>query len=470
MITTSQPEATPSIQQLLPIFQQMLPAPFIQDLANTAYSPKRCYQRLFGPLLLVWCLVFQRLNQDHSCDAVLSHLGSKATDHLEDQHQEPLSQRLRSESTSGFCQARQRLPLAVLEEVLHHTAQQIQQMAAESAFWRGHPVALLDGTTILLYPFGDLASHYGQYGNHLGPCYCVGMRVVSAFCLLTGALLGLAEGSLHQSEQDLARQVLAQLPVGSICIGDQNFGVFSVAQVARQHMVFVLLRLSASRARALAQRSLHCGIDSKVPWSASREDQCDPELSLLPIEGRLIYVRLQRDGFRPLDLYFFTTLMDEVCYTVEALVQLYGQRWQVELDLRYVKDTLDLGLLYAKSVDTVRKELYGGFIAYNLIRAYMNEAAQRAGVSPLRLCFSQCWRRIRDTLAGLRPTDSHQHVQQEWECLLSRLAKCLIPKRPRYRVEPRAVRKHRSLYPPLKGSRDAARQRARQQLQGASKT
>ncbi len=118
MVTNSQPKAKPNIQQILPTFQEMLPAQFIRDLAKAAYSPKGFYERLFTPLIVVWCLVFQRLNEDHSCDAVVSHVGSKAVDHLDDRHQEPPSQRMRSESTSGFCQARQALPLEVLEEAL----------------------------------------------------------------------------------------------------------------------------------------------------------------------------------------------------------------------------------------------------------------------------------------------------------------------------------------------------------------
>jgi len=470
MVTASQPEAKPSIQQLLPIFQEMVPAQVVRVLAKTAYSPKRFYERLFTPLVTVWCLVFQRLNEDHTCDAVVSHVGSGAVDHLDDRHSEPPSKRMQSENTSGFCQARKRLPLDVLKGVLSYAARFIQGMAGEKAYWLGHPVSLLDGSTICLYPEGDLVKHYGQHSNQLGPCYWVEMRVAVAFCLFTGALLAVAEGSLHMSEQLLAQAILAHLVAGSVVVGDQNFGVFSVAQAARHHGVFPLFRLTVSRARALAKCSLHWGMDMLVAWSPSEDDQCSPNMSKAPIMGRLIYVHLERNGFRPVDLYFFTTLLDQTLYTVDELLKLYGKRWHVELDLLYVKDILDMGLLYAKSVDTARKELYAGLIAYNLIRAYMSQAAQRAGLTPLLLCFTKCWRRIRDTLSRLRPTDTPEYVREECERLLSHLAKCILPERKRFRIEPRAVRRHRMVYPPLKGSRDAARQRTLQLLQIPSKS
>ena len=151
-------------------------------------------------------------------------------------------------------------------------------------------------------------------------------------------------------------------------------------------------------------------------------------------------------------------------YTVEELVKLYGLRWHAELNLRHVKATLDMALLTAKSVDMIRKELHAGLLAYNIIRGYMAQAAQRANLSPLRLSFTRCWRRVRDMLFTWRPTHWAPHVAQEVQRLLTRLARCKLPKRPRFRIEPRAVRRLPAVYPNLKGSRTEARQRALEQL------
>lgn len=470
MIGTCQPKAKPSIHQLLPCFQEIIPAQFVREEMQTACAPKRFYERLFSPLILVWCLVFQRLNADHTCDAVVSHLASGAIDHLDDRHQQPPSQRMRSQDNSAFCQARQRLPLAVLTAMLRLSASCVRRKTEEAALWLGHPVALLDGSTILLYPNDHLIKHYGQHTNNYGPCYWAMMRVTACFCLLSGALLALAEGPLRQSEQFLAKTVLAQLQPKTVAVGDRNFGVYSVAQAARHHAVFVLLRLTAVRARALAKRSLHSGMDLPVSWAPSGKDQYDPDMSSAPIAGRLIYVHIERDGFRPVDLYFFTTLLEAALYTVDELRKLYAQRWHVELDLLYVKDTLDMGLLYAETVDTVRKELYAGLIAYNVIRAYMAQAAGRAGLTPLALSFTMCWRRVRDTLSLLRPTDTPEYAHQEIERMLEHLSRCILPEHERFRIEPRAVRHRPVVYPSLRGSRKAARQRTLEELRKPAKS
>ncbi len=463
MIAQTQPKAKPSINQLAPIFKAILAIESNRDLLKT--SKKHFYERLFTPLIVVWCLVFQRLNFDHSCDAVVSYVGSGAIDDLDHRHQQAVSQRIKSESTAGFCKARKRLPLAVLQAAVAQTVQYIQQCLGQKALWLGHRVVLLDGATILLRPEAELVQHYGQRANQHGICYWVEMRVVAAFCLFTGALLGLKDGSLHQSEQALAKDVFGKLRPDSICVGDSNFGVFSVAQAARHYAQLVLLRLTASRARALVKQKLQPGLDMPVQWEHSDDDKLDPSMSTAPIAGRFLYVRLERNGFRPVDLYLFTTLLDASRYAATELVELYGRRWHVELNLRYVKATLDMGLLAAKSVDIVRKELCAGMMAYNLIRAFMALAGQTVGLSPLALSFTKCWRRIRHILANVRPADTTQHVALVIHYLVSRLAKCKLAERSRFRIEPRAVRRRPATYPFLRGSRAQARQRLIEQLQ-----
>jgi hypothetical protein len=462
MSIQSQAPASPSLPELLHTFQELLPAKVIRELIRD--SGKRFYVRIFAPLVLLWCLLYQRLHSDHTCDAVVSYVKSGEIDHLDGRlHQEPLSVRLKSESTASFCKGRKRLPLSVLEGALRFTAQAVQQGMGEAGLWHGHPVALLDGSTYLLRPEPELVEHYGRHSNGQGETYWVVPRVVGGFCLCTGALLGIAEGPQTTSEQQLAKEVIAWLPPGCVCVGDGNFGVFSVVQAIRHDDAWALVRMSKQRARKLAGRKLCPGTDIAVRWAPSPYDQLDATMSADPVPGRLIYVHLERNGFRPVDLYLFTTLQDAEQYPLQALLELYGQRWHVELDLRYVKDTLKLDLLPGKSVDVTRKELLAGLVAYNLIRGFMAQAAQRANRSPLTLSFTKCWRRVQEFLLKKRP--HAKDIPTMIDRLLNRLAKCKLPKRKRFRIEPRAIRRRPRPYPVLKGSREEARKRLREQLQ-----
>ncbi len=452
----TQSRAPLSIQQALPAFKAILPVQVARDLMKSYGG--RFYERLFTPLIVIWCFIFQRLNADHSLDAVVSHITSGALDHLVDGDGLAPSERIESQSTAGYSRARKRMPLAVLQEVTRHFAQTCEQHLADGERWHGHRVYLLDGVTLALRPETDLVEHYGQARNQHGAAYWVIMRIVAAFSLHSAALIDAAEGPHLESEQSLAKRVLAHLAPQSVCVGDSNFGVFSVVQAARHYDVFGLLRLTACRAKALAKRKLLPGEDLRRQWAPSVDDHCDPEMSNRPIDGRLIYVHLERNGFRPVDLYFFTTLLDASRYPVDELVALYGRRWHVELNLRYVKSTLDMDLLTAKSVEMARKELWAGLASYNIVRVYMIMAAREAGLAPLDLSFTKCWRRVRDAAQSLPRAGTADTAAKLLSRLLTKLGKCRLQERTRYRVEPRAVRRRGSVYPALKGPRDRARQ------------
>lgn len=456
MVASLQSRAAPSIQQVFPTFKALVPAEEVRSLARM--SSRRFYDRIFNPLVIVWCFIFQRLNADHSLDAVLGQVSSGAMDHLDDRHPAPISERIRSESTAAYAKARKRLPLAVLVDVAQRLAQAAERCLENRTPWHGHPVALLDGTTVRLRPQPELVSRYGQARNQHGIAYWVVVRLLAAFCLHTGSLLTVADGSQRESEQTLAKSVLAQLAPNTVCIGDSNFGVFSVAQAARHYNLFTLLRLTASRAKRLATHKLSPGHDLTVEWVPTKHDQPDPSMSRLPITARLIYVRLQPPGFRPLDLYLLTTLLDPSLYPVDELVSLYHFRWQVELRLRDVKTFLDMEFLTAKSVAMLRKELWAGLAAYNLVRACMAMAAHEAGLSPTTLSFSKCYHRVQAALRSVHRPDTPLNSIEPTHRLLRSLAKCILQKRDPFRVEPRAVRKRRVGYPPLKGPRDKARQ------------
>lgn len=462
MVASVQPRALPSIPHVLLAFKALVDAEEVRTLAKA--SGRRFYDRIYTPLVVVWCFIFQRLNADHSLDAVVGHVSGGAVDHLDDRRQAPISERIKSESTAAYAKARQRLPLAVLVGVAQHLAQAAERCLMDGARWHGHPVALLDGTTLVARPEPELVNRYGQAQNQHGTVYWVVVRTVAAFCLHTASLLAVADGSQRESEQALAKPVLARLAPNTVCIGDANFGVFSVAQAARHYQVLTLLRLTASRAQRLAKANLSPNQDVPLEWIPTKHDQTDPSMSQLPIAARLIYVRLERDGFRPVNLYLVTTLLDRSLYPVAELVSLYHLRWQVELDLRYVKSILDIEFLSAKSVEMIRKELWAGLVAYNLVRAGMALAAQGAGLSPMTLSFTKCYHRVQAALSSLHRVGRPLQPVEFTHRLLGKLAKCILQKRAPFRVEPRAVRNRRPSYPSLKGSRDKARQIALRRL------
>jgi hypothetical protein len=462
-------EATAAINPLevLGVCSTVLSRAVLQSLL--AERGETLYWRCLTPLVVLWGLIYQRLQADHSCDGGVSHLLSGAADGLDpaDPHRQPLSQRLRSESNAAYVQARQRLPLALVQASLTRSYQAVvtrwQQASAYEAGWKGHAVRVLDGTTIRLRPVGDLASSYTRSQNQHGPAYWLVARVVGAFCLWSEAVVALAEGAWQQSEPALAGQLMAADPLpNSLYLGDQGFGVYRVVQCAQAVGQQVLLRLERDRARSLWRANhaqpLVSGSDRLVVWEPGAKIQSEPTLARTAVVGRLLYQRLEQPGFRPLDLYLFTTLLDETHYPADELVALYGRRQRVEVELRDLKQTLALEQLEVKSADLFRKELWAGCLAYNLLRHLMLAAATQAGLSVTQLSFKRCWRRLRDLLGQGLPRWVLERASI-YEYVLARLAACRLPQQPgKVRYEPRRVRRKPSVYPALHGTRAAARE------------
>ncbi len=448
-----------SCAQLMRRFHKLLPATLL--MGWLALAPKGFYLRAFTPLITLWYLLFQRLSQNHHLSHVVQDARDGGADRLSPKGK-PLARQLTSEATTSYSDARQGLPLDVLYRCLRHIAQAVGE-AFQTATWLGHKVALTDGSTLRMRPLGDMARHFPPHrpGNCKKPPYWCVSRVVGMFCLATGVVLDTAMSALTTSEQALCSQRLLQGQGWRdwVLVSDRNFGVYSVARSARQAGAHVLSRLTQVRAAKMARQAgvlLAPGLDVRVVWHASKHDRCPEGLEPKPVDGRLVVIRL-RQGVRWLTLCLFTTLLDEQKYTPQALAELYGQRWNVELCFRYVKSQMELGFLECCSAQMARKEWLAGLAAYNLIRYSMAAAAALAKVPVQVLSFSRARELL---LAWLERASFRRPTQRSWKILLTRIAKARLPKRKKLRPsEPRAIRPFAKDFPRLEGSRADARKK-----------
>jgi hypothetical protein len=445
-----------SARQLLGQFQKLLPRRQL-PLWLAMYT---FYERAFTPLITLWYLVFQRLSPDHTLSAVLTDARDGGADRLSPRGKR-LSRQLLSTATAAWSDARQRLPLACVQQAVRHSAQQIGSWI-KGGLWHGWKVLLLDGSTLRLRPHNDIPEHFPPHrpGNcKKEPYWCLA-RVVVGFCLATGVVVDCALGACTCSEQVLAALLLSGTWTPYLIVGDRNFGVYSVVRAAEGASAKILVRLTQQRAAKLARQaqvSLTVGLDVLLDWTPSQRDQCPKGLTRIPVAGRLIVLQVHRPGFRALELYLFTTLTDPQAYSAVELAQLYGQRWLVELNLRYLKTQMELEALESYSADMAQKEWWAGLLAYNLIRSVMAAAAAQAHIPVRYLSFS----RARQLLwTWLVRWVIHPQQTQRWERLLLDMARCRHPRRSKPRPsEPRAIRWYKRDFLKLEGDRAAARQK-----------
>jgi hypothetical protein len=113
------------------------------------------------------------------------------------------------------------------------------------------------------------------------------------------------------------------------------------------------------------------------------------EFAALPrvLAMRELRVRVDKPGFRTRVFVVVTTLLDPAAFPAAELAGLYRQRWHAELDIRSIKQAMGMDVLRCQSPAMVRKEIWGHFLVYNLIRGVMAEAARRHELQTRQLSF-----------------------------------------------------------------------------------
>jgi len=146
---------------------------------------------------------------------------------------------------------------------------------------------------------------------------------------------------------------------------------------------------------------------------------------------RLVYVSVSVPGFRTQALVVVTTLTDPIRYPAADLAKLYLRRWAVELFFRDIKITLGMDVLRCLTPTMVRKEIAMHAIAYNLVRALMQQAAALYLVPIERLSFKgsvDTLRQWTDTLNAAY--DQPRQQARLFNQLLQILAEDTVPYRP----------------------------------------
>lgn len=162
-------------------------------------------------------------------------------------------------------------------------------------------------------------------------------------------------------------------------------------------------------------------------------------------------------GFRTKGLIVVTTLLDAGGYAARDLADLYRARWHAELDLRSLKQALQMDVLRCRTPAMVRKEIWAHLLAYNLVRRVMADAAERHGVLPRDLSFTGAL----EALLAFAPYLATRAPAQAEACyarLLDALARHRVGGRPG-RYEPRVKKRRPKNYPLMQRPRAAARKR-----------
>jgi hypothetical protein len=342
-------------------------------------------ESIYTPLVTTCVFLSQVLDPDHSCRAAVARL----IVWLAINGRKPCAP-----ETGSYCDARQRLPLAVVRRLVHQTAREIEGRASEAWLWKGRRVALVDGSTLSMPDTRENQEVFPQSRSQgIGLGFPL-VRIVVLISLATGVVRDLATGPYQgkdTGETALFRTLWGTLEAGEIVLGDRYFASFFGIAGLSQRGVDGVFRMHQRR-KFDFRRGRRLGIeDHVVCWSKPERPPWMDERTYAEIANELkvreLRVTVKRPGFRVNELVLVTTLLDGRGYTKEEVADLFLQRWNIELDLRSIKSVLQMDVLRCKAPEMVQKEVWMHLLAYNLIRGVMARAAEVHDEQPRHLSF-----------------------------------------------------------------------------------
>jgi hypothetical protein len=327
--------------------------------------------------------------------------------------------------------------------------------------WHGHRVFLLDGSSFSMPDTEELQAHFGQPSNQAQGCGFPVAHLMLRFDAGRGYLLQTHACPLDSHDMAGVPALHTALAAEDLLVGDRAFASYAHLALCGSRGVHGLFRAHQKQIidfrphRPMAQKGdkgkphsrwlkrlgkhdqlVEYSKPKKPPVWMTAEQYAQLPQTLVVREVR--YTIVER-GRRTRVVTLVTTLLDPERYSAEELARLYGLRWQVETNIKHLKQTLGMDILRCTTLEGVLKELTLFVLIYNLVRHVMCVAARRQAVTPDRISFIDAWRWLRHA----RPGDALPEL-------------IVNPLRPG-RNEPRVRKRRPKKFPVMKRPRDVLR-------------
>jgi hypothetical protein len=347
-----------NLQEVRARFARDLGLPFADSLSERSILDAldehgvKFRDRLFNPVTTIWGFLSQVLSDDHSCRETVSRiLAHRAASRLA-----PCSP-----NTASYCDARSRLPTAVLRTLAKSTAQQLQGGLPQQWNWNGRNVFIADGSHVSM---PDTPANQAVYPQPEVQEPGIGFPLAR----LT-VLLSLASGACHDlaiapyagkgtGETTLLRQMYGSLQPGDVVLADALFDNYFVACELRQRDIELVARVQAERVGSRVAESRPDG--DIIVWQRPNKPRgmMGEQYRSYPesLTMRQVSVDARDQDNRAEQFKVITTILDASIDGGQS-GDLYERRWEGEVNIRSIKSVMKMDILRCKTPEMVRKEI-----------------------------------------------------------------------------------------------------------------
>ena len=356
-------------------FQRHLTRPWVEDaLAATGTATIR--RRRLPAEQTVWLLIGMAMMRNESVERVAARFNIALPN-----KSGALAAR------SGLTQARQRLGADPIEYLFSRTAEIWAHRSADQHRWRRLALYAMDGTTLRV---PDSPESWMEFGGHTGNGKRAGsayptVRALALMAVRSHLLAAFRFSAYDVGEVTLARELWPELPPNSLILVDRNFLLGAdLSRLAGDgtNRHWMTRAKSTTKLRTVERYGKGDALVEIVFAASTHRRNKD-----LPERWLARAVTYRRKGFRSSTL--LTSLTDPVKYPRDELVELYHERWEIELGYDELKTHMLAReeAIRSRTPAAVRQELWGIALAYNLVRLEMERVANEAGIAPTRISF-----------------------------------------------------------------------------------
>jgi hypothetical protein len=400
--------------------------------------------RVFTPAVTLGLFVSQVLSRGDACITVMAKFNRER----KDRGLPPVA-----EDASAYTKARARLPVMLIVHLSDRVRKMAHKMTPDEWKWNGLNVYLVDGF-VLRAP--DTLANQKKYPQPSSQKEGLGfpqVRVVTTTSLAGGCVVHYTTAPVSgkkTGEVSLFREKHKDFEIGDIVVADSNFESFhDAALLIRRgvHMVCCINGTRNSPFEGACETIEDLIVELRKPrFNPSRFTR--QEWNALP--KRILYrmIRYQVAGCEA-PITIVTTLTDRQRFTAEDIAELYGLRWDVEVDIRSYKSSMGMCELRCLTPENLDREIAVAVLGYNLVRVLMCDTAAVLEVHPREISFSSA----RDAWLAFHD-ERDTIVDVAW--LIHSTASHFVRNRPG-RNEPRAIKRRHTKYPKLKEPRPSHR-------------
>jgi Transposase DDE domain len=288
-------------------------------------------------------------------------------------------------SESSLSERRQALPFTVFAELLGRMLRPLSKPSPE-AFYKGLRLSAIDGVKFSLVNSQAVKERGHKGNNSKGRHTFAGLQCAALIELISHNPLAARLSWTGDSEWKLAQPLLDQLPKKCLLLADRLYG-------CADFLLGAWARLKSLEGHFLVRVKENLKIVRVINrlYDGSRIVEVKDSETGEILRVREIRARLQRDGYRPVHVRLWTSLMDEIQAPALELVQLYATRWEEELYFRELKRELKLNnVLYSQTPETAAQEVAAMIIGSSLI-AEVRSNLEPGQCPTHRISFIKVW-------------------------------------------------------------------------------